>query len=36
MVDNFITKELHTCFPNIGYWNSIQTSEVNNNYNCIA
>jgi hypothetical protein len=36
MRDNFITKELRKDFPNMNYWNSKQTSELNKCYNCVA
>jgi hypothetical protein len=33
---NFITKILHDDFPNLTYLNSKQTSDLNDQYNCIA
>jgi hypothetical protein len=34
--DNYISKELKKCFPNITYLNSRATSAKNDDYNCIA
>jgi hypothetical protein len=36
MVCNYLTKELYKDFPNLTYLNSKQTSEPNDDYNCIA